>query len=387
MLLHAGIGFFATSVPMEGSDRGSARASDRGEATWLVTDPEDPNQPMLPQDPASEAFLAELMRENPPEPPAPTPPTPLIVPPENRITLGIEESNHITNNWLGVDKPTPHSAKLSTVEQPQLEQTPGMPWEPGTAAGVEAPPLSPPEVVPVDPGAQGSPQRLAQPVPIPAIEAKPGETDGKGERTPERAAVEADVLADPMLPGPAPVAAVPAQQPRRVEGSPQRPTPPSAQQPSAPQPTHEAPGEVGPVPMPSNRGEKPGQASSGGTQPGIKSEKEADAASTTTPIEIRPGQPAAAQGLDITTRRPNFTRLTRVTAYPDNPLLEVTFNHLGVVTKVRLVESSGNADVDGPVVNAIYQWTARGKQLAELSPRAPEDPGQTLTIKVRIILR
>jgi outer membrane biosynthesis protein TonB len=122
-----------------------------------------------------------------------------------------------------------------------------------------------------------------------------------------------------------------------------------------------------------------------GGHAGEQSPKEADASSTTQTVEIRPGRPAAAQGLDITTKRPNFTRLVRATAYPErNPLLKVTFNRNGVVSKVVLVESSGLADVDQPVMNAVYQWTAKGKILAEISAA---DPAGGITVQVRILIR
>jgi hypothetical protein len=42
--------------------------------------------------------------------------------------------------------------------------------------------------------------------------------------------------------------------------------------------------------------------------------------------------------------------------------------------------SSGSEEVDGPVLDALYRWRARGSQLDKLAP------GKTLRFRVRFIL-
>jgi TonB family protein len=107
--------------------------------------------------------------------------------------------------------------------------------------------------------------------------------------------------------------------------------------------------------------------------------------------------------LEITTRRPQFSKVTRVVAYPDNPVLEAKFVRDGTVRSVRILKSSGFPDVDQPVIDAVFAWTAKGEALRKLpvnartpltsAPNAPstlgigeaDEPG--IVIKFTIILR
>lgn len=145
-----------------------------------------------------------------------------------------------------------------------------------------------------------------------------------------------------------------------------------------------------------------GQASAPATaersgNPGEKSPKQVDASALEDSTEVRPGRPIAAKGLEITTRRPQFSKVTRVVAYPENPVLEAKFVRDGTVRSVRLLKSSGFPDVDQPVIDAVFAWTAKGEALRKL-PAAPrkaspsalgdtqaEEPG--VVIKFTIILR
>lgn len=163
--------------------------------------------------------------------------------------------------------------------------------------------------------------------------------------------------------------------------APATPTPPVSAQPSKPTPRSAAT-SASPA-TPASAGES-GSNGDGGVRDANPSAKESEATSTEDEVEIMPGRPAAGQGLDITTRRPNFSRLTRTIAWPSNPLLKVTFGRSGDVIKVVLVESSGDRSVDEPVINAVYQWVARGERLERLNEN---DPDAGLTINVRIILR
>ncbi|MBC7835371.1 MAG: hypothetical protein H7Y88_09770 [Phycisphaerales bacterium] len=115
----------------------------------------------------------------------------------------------------------------------------------------------------------------------------------------------------------------------------------------------------------------------------IESDRESDATSTEATIEIRPGKPAAGQGLDIRTKRPEFSKFTRLTAAPRNPELRLKFDRRGKVVSAVFLVRSGYKDVDEPVLNAVYLWTAKGEALARL----PDDPTAGLSIRVRIVLR
>jgi hypothetical protein len=122
--------------------------------------------------------------------------------------------------------------------------------------------------------------------------------------------------------------------------------------------------------------------------PGFAAEAEADAAAIREAIDVRitPGRVLAAEGLRITTVRPQWSITTRAMALPRNPVVRVVFGREGNVLFAEFVrgQNSGDAAVDGPLIDALYRWRAKGERLAELSPT---DPKAGLSISFRIILR
>lgn len=93
----------------------------------------------------------------------------------------------------------------------------------------------------------------------------------------------------------------------------------------------------------------------------------------------------AAEGLSITTVRPRFSLYTRLIANPRDPLVEVQFDRQGRVRHARLLQSSGRDDVDRPVLDAIYQWKAKGEAIDALG--AADSDAALLTVRFRIALR
>src|SRR5690606_25128340 len=91
-----------------------------------------------------------------------------------------------------------------------------------------------------------------------------------------------------------------------------------------------------------------------------------------------------ASGLEIRTRKPQFETLTRLVSNPRNPVVRISFNRLGRVANVELLESSRVTAVDDPVVTAVYNWTAAGEPLLKL----PEsDPNATVEVVIRLLPR
>jgi len=162
---------------------------------------------------------------------------------------------------------------------------------------------------------------------------------------------------------------------------------PATSRPLAPPATPLGTPDGSPTTTPLRPGDVPAPTAAPGSQPGERSEKEADAASKVKPIEVILGRPAAGQGLEIITKRPKrspFSLLTRVTALPINPEVEVKFDRMGQVAAARVVRSSGIEDVDAPVLAAVYGWTAKGARLNDLST---DDREAAITIRVTILLR
>ena len=117
------------------------------------------------------------------------------------------------------------------------------------------------------------------------------------------------------------------------------------------------------------------------------SDKDADAVSAETDeavTEYQLGRPLAAQGLDIRTVRPVWSARTLVTARPRNPKVRIHFNRKGRVSLATIEESTGEPDVDRPLLDAIYKWRAVGEGLEELPKGEPE---ATIAVVLKIHLR
>lgn len=184
--------------------------------------------------------------------------------------------------------------------------------------------------------------------------------DGKGE---EQKEVEAK-LAE----------AIPAEKPPEVQ-------PPLAQAPTPPQPTTQ-PATPTP-PQPASQSATPtagGQAK----LKGVRSDRESEAV-TNKVIDVvnRDGRVAAGRGLNIRTRRAEFTNTTLLTAPPRDTLVRISFQKAGDVKRAEFVDgmSTGNPNVDDPLLNAIYRWRASGADLLALRD------SDTLSVVVRVTFK
>lgn len=308
----------------------------------------------------------------------PTAPTPEDLQPVT-LTLGIDGSKQKTENMIGFREATEHSAMLSSIDQPALDPEAGdSPVPIASETPIEAAVADTPPPVASTPAAAVSPQPDARmfgpPAPTlaqAAAEALTAARSDRGDAPEMREEIEA--RSQPSTPNPADSPGNLADQPPPTErviadrtrefqakttaGDPQ--TEESARGPSL----------MAAPPASAPPGAQPG------TKPGIRSDKESDPSSKVRPIEVRFGQTVAGDGVEIVTRRPReplFTKLTRVIATPENPGVEATFDATGKVVDVKLVKSSGYAEVDEPVVNMVYTWRARGPKLAAMAAGDPE---------------
>ncbi|MFN7021374.1 MAG: hypothetical protein ACK4WH_08625 [Phycisphaerales bacterium] len=339
--------------------------------------------PHATEDPAqSSTDLAQL------PPPAPTPEDPEPI----TLTLGIDGSKQRTENMIGFREATEHSAMLSSIDQPALDPEAGdspMSMASDTPVGMTVEKaLSPVESSPSAAApAQPDARQFGPPAPTlaqAALESITAARPDRGDALEMREEVEA--RSEPSLPNPADSAGNLADQPPPTErvisdrtrefqakttaGDPQpEPIPQGPSVMAAPPAPATPAGRPSPIPSASPPGAQPG------TKPGIRSDKESDPSSKVRPIEVRFGQTVAGDGVEIVTRRPReplFTKLTRVIATPENPGVEATFDATGKVVDVKLVKSSGYAEVDEPVVNMVYTWRARGPKLAAMAAGDPE---------------
>lgn len=168
------------------------------------------NVPGFWASPGRELQSADLPTPVPPEPP--------------RVRPGIERSKEVTINWLGFERPTPHEAALSTVEQAALNpETPGVP--------VEAEAVPRPTTTAAAPPPAETPADAASPAPAP-VEATPVlASDRPAVESGAIVAAEERVVVAPVIGPPLPPA-------EAAEPSPEAP-PPALPEPR-PQPTPQA---------------------------------------------------------------------------------------------------------------------------------------------------
>ena len=257
------------------------------------------------------------------------------------VRLGIEKSSAATLTWIGFESATEHHATLSTTEQSAFT-TEVAPAQRAQPEETEPQPEPAPEAPPAPP----APQQIAE-----QVRALSERLAAAQRQVEERLTDLAETL--PVI----------------------RPQP---QEPSAPAPS---PAQAGaPTPAPAN----PGAPQPSGL-PGTPSDKESIATSIKKAPTVRPGQVVAGQGLEIQTRAPRWTYSTMLTRRPRNPTIRITFGRDGTVKRAEFVHdgtkahNTGYDDVDQPLLNAVYSWTAKGRALNELKPG---DPGISIIITV-----
>lgn len=101
-------------------------------------------------------------------------------------------------------------------------------------------------------------------------------------------------------------------------------------------------------------------------------------------------RPIVGKGLEISTVDPRFPASVRFTQLPRNPVLMIRFDNSGRVSKVGFLKEglkvfdTGSSVVDEPLINAVYQWRAKGKEIDALDP---EDAEAFVEISMRILFR
>lgn len=98
-----------------------------------------------------------------------------------------------------------------------------------------------------------------------------------------------------------------------------------------------------------------------------KEERESDPVTRIETQTVRPGSVIARKGLRINTVGPRYSAIARRTSAPANPTAIVSFDRTGKVVNVKLVRSTGYDNVDGPLITAMYKWTAEGPLLKHVA--------------------
>jgi len=281
---------------------------------------------------------------------------------EPPIRPGITESSAVSINWLGFAEPTKHQATPAETEQAALSpMAVGLPEAAEPIPEAAKPTTEAAETLPeaAEPMSEASEPLSAAEAPTEAPPSEPAEasppvlalrTDAPAKRAPSllQAVTRATARAAVRARAVALEAAEVAEQAVAAAAAAAAPPP-------------------------------------GDPREAIASDKESDATSITKIAQWHPGRPPAVEGLDITTVRPRWTITTRLGAVPRNPVIELTFHKNGTVARARFLpgQDTGYRDVDGPLLDAIYRWTATGKALDAL---AADDPEAVVSLTMRIVL-
>lgn len=305
------------------------------------------------------------------------------------LTAGLDEGDPATMTWIGYTEYQEHLAQLSTVDQAAFtEHVPGQQaadeGAPGDgpaaeASGTEAPaPDTTTTEQPTD-----TPELPDTPAESREGDSTPATTEGAAPRTQP---LDAPPTATSDMANPA---ALDAPRESSSEVGPAGDAPEGTTPGDVPEgklDTSEAQVQPAPAPtpQPAPRGEQSTPGGKAGGTPAERSDKESDATSVIdVPRSVwTNGRPLVAKGLEIRTRKATFPLLTRITTTPANPMCEIQFDRNGRPVRCRVLASSGfRADIDEPVLDALYRWRAAGKQLQSLKD------GETVTFTVRVLLR
>lgn len=314
--------------------------------TWLGVR-EDPREGRAPEAEVDQAALTPNPGAQPVPQPTPAEPAPEVADrpeqpePQPQVTPTIEEPSPVD---------TPDAAVDPVEEAP--EQPAGRPPQPAPPESVEVPVEPPP-----------GPALVPEPVPEPESEPDPRATEPVQDPEPE-------TPPQPEEPDPSEREPQASDTPPAVMGPPLPPTP----TPTEPKPT--------PAPTPSPQGGEPGE----------QADREAEAALRKQAIDVEMddlARPLAGKGLEIKPVRPEWPTLVRQSYLPRNPVVVIRFGADGKVKKAEFLrepdgtKGTGAKPVDGPLLDAVYRWTASGPKIDALDK---SDPDAEVVIPIRMLL-
>lgn len=335
---------------------------------------------------------------------SPLPPDQSAAQEEPPIRLGMDIPNNASIAWLGVlENPVEADAPESEVDQAAL--TPVVGEQPSPASEPQ-PPIQPQEPETEQPPSE--PTEPSEPVEQPPAETPP-QSQIQPEARPEPSAEPEPALPVEMRPQPFPIEtarAEPVLPPVNEPAEPAEPiTPTEPAEPAQPDepagPTPAEPQIMGPPappdrPRPQAEPAEPRPSSRPSTRgnPGVEDQRAADAVKRRDARDLRTdllGQPLQASGdLNFKTVRPTWSLQVRNAYNPRrNPVVEIHFGPDGRVALAEFVpqpdgtRGSGYEEVDQPLLNAIYRWTASGKAIDALDK---DDENARVSVVIRFLL-
>lgn len=140
------------------------------------------------------------------------------------------------------------------------------------------------------------------------------------------------------------------------------------------------------APEPVASGGRAGAPVPPGARPAEVNEADSSPTSKIPAIDVKLGKPAAGQGLEVITVRPQFSVTTTLTTDPQRSSIDVVFGRDGTVLRAEFVQgkTTGYKEVDEPLLNAVYRWRAKGKALLDLPPGRDPSKGLLVTFHIEL---
>ena len=305
--------------------------------------------------------------------------------PDDKPPLGMQDATAVSINWLGViDNSVEADVPISTVEQAEFTRQIGdapTTVSPQPAAHPISEPT--PEIKVPEPIVQEEQVEIIDPIPEPEPEPVSASTEQ----------IELEIEREE------PAAVVIEPQPESVEEPAEEANEEQVEEPVDTQsPIDPEVVSVDPTPPVESVQAQPEQdaqevAPTTAGKNGIVSKNESAASKIKRAIKVdgtKLHRPIVGKGLEITTIEPRFPASVRFTELPRNPVVMIRFNASGRVSKAyfltqaKRIYDTGVRGVDEPLLSAIYQWRAKGKEIDALDPT---DTKSFVEISMRITFR
>ncbi len=340
-----------------------------------------------------------------------------LIPLDEDLKLGMDEAQTASINWLGVvDDAVEGNAPVAEVEQAEFTTRLG---NAEVTAGVEpGDVLTPPDLRVVE-AVESVEKPIEEPIEEPEVEVAEAEAVEvtRDESTAEQASEQVDLEIE-LVDEDVPEVVIQEAEVEEAADADEVVDEPVIEEPVGPslvsvEPVEVEPGEVEPVEEVADPVEKVDEPAdvvepvdsvevpnpSGEASPAVAgkvgelTDRESSASIIKRAIKVNASKlnrPIVGKGLEISTVDPRFPASVRFTQLPRNPVLMIRFDNSGRVSKVGFLKEglkvfdTGSSVVDEPLINAVYQWRAKGKEIDALDP---EDAEAFIEISMRILFR
>lgn len=106
--------------------------------------------------------------------------------------------------------------------------------------------------------------------------------------------------------------------------------------------------------------EQPNEDSKSNPTAAAKTKSESPPSTRVKYATFKNGKVEGPKGVAVDTVNPRFSMAALIASAPKNPTVYIKFNEKGEVETAKITKTSGYANVDGPILTAVYKWKAEG---------------------------